>query len=293
MSLQRGAFGIEYNSRPKESDSGAVMLLLIVIAVIALISFGVSLYRRGKVDAVEETARIEAEESVSVQQPMEVERSLAEVQEAEEEALLPPAPVVEIDKFGNRPAKVRNLLMRLEEAEKRKDIEMAVSTIEQLRSIPGNPVADIDDALARRLGTLNVLWLFDRNNAQWVKEVVVRSGSNASRIAAENGATLASLEKLNGNIDTVFIGQKLKVLDHPRFNLVIHRRSRTADLSLNGKFFKRYDLVDEVTGKDGMYEVTPPYRQFWRDLGTIFPRADRIELETLMPKGSSVIISEF
>lgn len=293
MSLQRGAFGIEYNSRPKESDSGAVMLLLIVIAVIALISFGVSLYRRGKVDAVEETARIEAEESVSVQQPMEVERSLAEVQEAEEEALLPPAPVVEIDKFGNRPAKVRNLLMRLEEAEKRKDIEMAVSTIEQLRSIPGDPVADIDDALARRLGTLNVLWLFDRNNAQWVKEVVVRSGSNASRIAAENGATLASLEKLNGNIDTVFIGQKLKVLDHPRFNLVIHRRSRTADLSLNGKFFKRYDLVDEVTGKDGMYEVTPPYRQFWRDLGTIFPRADRIELETLMPKGSSVIISEF
>lgn len=291
MSLERGAFGIEYTrKKPNESD-GAINILLIVIAIVALVSLGVSLYRRGKSDPVVEEAKTEV--VVAEERQQEVEKvDIAPVEEVSVAEDVPPPPKVEVDEFGKRPAKVRNLLMRLDEAEKQKNVEMAISTIEQLRAIPGNPAADIDDALARRLGTLNVIWLFERHNAQWVKEVTVRSGSSASRIAAENGSTLASVEKLNGNVDKVFIGQKLKVLDHPRFNLVIHRRSRTADLSLNGKFFKRYDLVDEVTGKEGMYEVVPPYRQFWRDMGTIFPRTDRIELETLMPKGSSVIISE-
>lgn len=291
MSLERGAFGIEYTrKKPNESD-GAINILLIVIAIVALVSLGVSLYRRGKADPVVEDAKTEVAQAVEKQTAVDTDdiKPQEEVSAAED---VPPPPKIEVDKFGNRPAKVRNLLMRLEEAEKQKNVEMAISTIEQIRAIPGSPAADIDDDLARRLGTLNLIWLFERHNAQWVKEVTVRSGSSASRIAAENGATLASVEKLNGNVDKVLIGQKLLVLDHPRFNLVIHRRSRTADLSLNGKFFKRYDLVDEVGGKEGMYEVTPPYRQFWRDMGTIFPRADRIELETLMPKGSSVIISE-
>jgi len=205
----------------------------------------------------------------------------------------PPARRFGDSDMAKRPVKLRNLLMRLEEAEKRRDAEMAVSTIEQIRALPGSPAADLDDSLARRLGTLNVRRLFDLRNAQWVKQVTVKRGDVASRIAYENGSTLASLARLNGgNVDKVVIGRKLYVMDHPRFNLVIHRRTRTADLSLNGKFFKRYDIPGDVSGKEGTYEFPANPKTFWRSLGVEFKMDDRAELELLMPAKASVIIAE-
>ena len=76
-------------------------------------------------------------------------------------------------------------------------------------------------------------------------------------------------------------------------NLVVHRRSRTADLQLNGKFFKRYDLTAPVKGRDGAYEIPSPARQLWAQIGAVFSVKDRNEIEMLMPKGASVLISEF
>ncbi|MBQ0032891.1 MAG: LysM peptidoglycan-binding domain-containing protein, partial [bacterium] len=192
-----------------------------------------------------------------------------------------------------RPTKLRNLLMRLEEAERRGDVEMAVGTIESIRSLPGSPAADLDDALARRLGTLNLRRLFDLRCAQWVKSAEVRRGDSASRIAAENGSTLASLARLNGgDVDRICVGARLYVMDHPRFNLVLHRRTRIADLSLNGKFFKRYDLQDEVKARDGAYEIPERRKGFWEVFGPAFRKSDRFELDMLLPSGASLLVSE-
>ena len=204
-----------------------------------------------------------------------------------------PAPVVEQTEVAKRPPRVRNLLMRLEEAERKRDVEMAVSTIETIRALPGSPAADLDDSLARRLGTLNIRRLFELRSGQWVKEVEVRRGDSASRIAAENGSTLASFARLNGGkIDKIIVGAKLYVMNHPRFNLVIHRRTRIADLSLNGKFFKRYDLQDEVKAKAGAYEIPERKRTFWDKVGVQLGPDDRAELEALLPIGAPVLVSE-
>ena len=202
---------------------------------------------------------------------------------------LPALPVT----LENRPVQARNLLMRLEEADKRRDIEMAVSTIEQLRALPGAPVADLDDKLARRLGALNMLRLFTNRYPRWVRSVVVKRGDSASRIAAENGSTLASLSRLNGGkVDRIVLGSRVYVMDHPRFALVVHRRTRTADLSLNGKFFKRYDLAGEVRGQEGAYEMSTGARAIWRTIGACFRPDDRAELEMLLPSSARVLISE-
>ena len=186
----------------------------------------------------------------------------------------------------SRPPKVRNLLMRLEEAEKARNVGMAIETIEALRALPGAPAADLDNALARRLGVLTVQRLFDLKNAQWVATVVVKSGDAASRIASEHGSTVASLAKLNGgNVDRLKVGQKLHVLNHPRFNLVVHRLAKVADLQLNGKFFKRYDLEVTTNLKDGAFE--------WREVSLkLLKAADKAELEMLLPRATSVLISE-
>ena len=278
MSLARGKFGIEYNPKQMEPESSGFGWILVVVAFAALISLAVVVVKRVQsAEPVPETLEIAATEA-------------SHVVFVTNEVL--PA-VVRDTEFSHRPPKVRNLLMRLKEAEKSKDIEMAVTTIESIRSLPGLPAADIDDALARRLGTLNLRRLFEVRSAQWVKAVTVGRGASASRIAVENGSTLASLARLNGgNVDRIRVGAKLYVMDHPRFNLVLRRRTRIADLSLNGKFFKRYDLPGEVRAKEGAYEVPERRKLLWDRLGTAFRKEDCAELEMLLPTGAPVLVSE-
>ena len=292
MSLARGKFGIEYDPRKIEREPSGLGWLFLAIGLLAAGSLIWTVVGRMRERAAE-PAVVQVEQEAK--QPQE---NAAGKQQPESKAQNPaaPRPVTPIvDKASEkRPQKVRNLLMRLAEAEKRCDVEMAVTTIEQIRSLPGSPAADLDDPLARRLGVLNMRRLFDLKCAQWVKEVVVKRGDSASRIAFENGSTLASFAKLNGGkVDKVVIGRKMRVMDHPRFTLVVHRRSRTADLSLNGKFFKRYDIQGEVKGKDGAYVMPQQPRTFWRSLGIEFKLADRAELEMLMPAKASVLVAEF
>lgn len=276
MSLARGKFGIEYDPRKLEPEPSGFGWVVVLVAFAAFISLSWVLVKRVR----------------SALEP--VPEPVVEV------AARPVSPVVTAQVFkvssesiSRRPPKVRNLLLRLEEAEKAHDIEMAVSTIESIRALPGSLAADMDDALARRLGTLNLRRLFDLRCAQWVKTVEVRRGDSASRIAAENGSTLASLARLNGgSVEKIRFGAKLYVMDHPRFNLVLHRRTRIADLSLNGKFFKRYDLQGGVKARDGAYEIPERRRGFWEVFGPAFGKADLAELNMLLPSGASMLVSE-
>ena len=283
MSLARGKFGIEYNPRKMEPESSGFGWVVIVVAFAALVSLSWVIVKRIRsAEPVPETLEIAAAEPLATAVP----QASSVTNEA-------PQAVVRDMAFSRRPTKVRNLLMRLEEAEKAHDIEMAVTTIESLRALPGSHAADLDDSLARRLGTLNLRRLFEVRSAQWVKAVTIGRGDSASRIAVENGSTIASLVRLNGgNIDRIRVGTKLYVMDHPRFNLVLHRRTRIADLSLNGKFFKRYDLPGEVRAKEGAYEVPERRKLLWDRLGSAFKADDRAELEMLLPTGAPILVSE-
>ena len=283
MSLARGKFGIEYNPRQMEPEPSGFGWIVVLVAFAALISLSWVIVKR-----------IRSEDPVPASLEISAEPAAASVRPSSPAMTNETPPVVRDTGFSRRPPRVRNLLMRLEEAEKSHDIEMAVTTIESIRSLPGSPAADIDDALARRLGTLNLRRLFEVRCAQWVKTVTVGRGDSASRIAAENGSTLASLVRLNpGDVNRIRLGSQLHVMDHPRFNLVVHRRTRIADLSLNGKFFKRYDLQGEARIKDGAYEVPERRRALWDAFGPVLRKDDRSELEMLMPVGASVLLSEF
>ena len=302
MALARGKYGVEYNPRQMEDDSSGLGWVVVAVVVVALVSLAWTLVARFRQSderppASEPVPREEPAKPAGppvTERPAEPPPSVATNAAPKPAVVLPPPEERMTSAIEKRPVKLRNLLMRLDEAEKRHDVEMAVTTIEAIRSLPGSPAADLDDSLARRLGAFNLARLFVLKNAQWVKEVTVKRGDSASRIAAENGSTIASLAKLNGgNVDKVVLGRRLFVMNHPRFNLVIHRRSRTADLSLNGKFFKRYDLVGGVTGKEGAYELPQRMRSFWlNELGVQLKASDRAELEMLLPVGTSVLVSE-
>ena len=285
MSLARGRFGIEYDPRKLEPESSGFGWVAVVVAFAALISLTFVIVKRMRNgEPISDPREVAVE---SNRNPAAGTAGIAMTNAAVSVSLRDSAAL------AHRPSRLRNLLMRLEEAERRGEVEMAVGTIESIRALPGSPAADLDDALARRLGTLNIRRLFDLRCAQWVKTVEVRRGDSASRIAAENGSTLASLARLNGgNVERIRLGAKLYVMDHPRFNLVIHRRTRIADLSLNGKFFKRYDLAGAVKARDGAYEIPERRRGFWEVFGPAFEKPDRAELDMLLPSGASMLVSE-
>lgn len=286
MSLARGKFGIEYNPKKLEPESSGFGWI-VLIAFAALISLTVVIVKRIRsAEQLQEGVEIATAESAIRSAAVDVPQKQVETNEVT-------GTVVRDTEFSRRPTKVKNLLMRLNEAEKGRDVEMAISTIESIRALPGSPAADLDDALARRLGTLNIRRLFELRSAQWVKTVEIRRGDSASRIAVENGSTLASLARLNGgNVDRIILGAKLYVMDHPRFSLVLHRRTRIADLSLNGKFFKRYDLQGEVKARDGAYEIPDRRKGFWEVFGPMFKKSDRSELDMLLPSGASLLVSD-
>lgn len=304
MSFARGRFGIEYNTaRTGDDPSGLLPWALGVVLVVALVSLVATMVARAKREARDEAEVLALIESSGADvgafkgdgesvEPLPKEDEV-KAEEAPPEPELPPPEKIAASGTAKRPTKVTNLLMRLETAEKNRDIAMAIDAIEQLRALPGNPAADLDDSLARRLGVLNMRRLFGAGKSPWTTEIVVKRGDNATRIAYEHGSTLASFAKLNGgDVSKVVIGKKMIVMDHPRFTLVVHRLTKTADLSLNGKFFKRYYLKGDVRGDVGAYEIPERIRQLWTEKGILLDQQDRAELEMLMPRGAVVLIAE-
>ena len=304
MAFAQGKFGIEYNANPIDEESSGAGWLLVVIALAAIAVLAAAGVRRLVSSASDEPSPIDAPVAVqttsvriedkpkSVGAPLRGDRSghVGDV------PLPPPPPPPPLPPGAerNRPRVAKNLLLKLEKAEAAHDVELAVSTIEQLRALPGEAVADLDNSLARRLGELNIRRLFVGRNRQWVKEVEVRRGDSATRIAFENGSTLASLLKLNElpSADRLRVGQKLNVMDHPRFTIVVHRVAKYADLTLKGKFFKRYDIIAPVRAEAGNYETPAKLRAFLAEKGIALSPADSAELDMLVPAKSSLLVSD-
>ena len=217
MAFAQGKFGIEYNPNPIDEESSGAGWLVAVIVLAAIAVLAAAGVRRLLSSSPDEPSPIDTPVVVQTVTPVATNAP------PHVEPPPPPPPPLPPGAERNRPRVAQNLLLKLEKAEAAKDVELAVATIEQLRALPGEAVADLDNSLARRLGELNIRRLFVGKNRQWVKEVVVRRGDSATRIASENGSTLASLLKLNElpSADRLRIGQKLDVMDHPRFTIVV------------------------------------------------------------------------
>ena len=314
MALTRTKYGVEFDPRLEERDgsSGGIGWIVVLVVVAAAVSFVVTVVRRISASAAADEASPPAlvvgalAPSPSVAAPTASAEPRAAVRApAQTNAVAAPPAVPEPDRevrslvvsdFGSRPARAKNLLLRLDEAARKGDVAMQVATIEQIRALPGEPVADIDDSLVERLGELNMRWLLELRNPQWVAEVVVKRGDSATRIAKERGSTLGSLKLLNPglNVDMLKAGARVKVMDRPAFSLVVHKRLRAVDLNLNGKLFKRYSLPDdapEIPWEPGTYTTPANLREFFNKQGVSLTLDDLSELDTFVPRDTPVRVS--
>ena len=196
----------------------------------------------------------------------------------------------------SRSQRERTLLVRLADAERQGKLAIAVDTIEQLRQIPS--MADLDDKLARRLGELNIRRLFSGEPVPWIAETEVRRGQSVHRIAREHGTTVAAVRQLNGlsSAEEPSPGRRLRVLEFPRAAFVVHKQTRHADLTLNGKLFKRYYVSAGNKAAPGAYPITSVPQEGPRSrfaaLGIRVSPPDMLELDMFLAPGSSLTVSE-
>lgn len=195
-----------------------------------------------------------------------------------------------------RPPRERTLLQRLADAERLGKLAIAVDTIEQLRARPS--MADLDDRLARRLGSLNVKRLFSGEPVPWVSETTVRRGQTVHRIAREHGTTVAAVRRLNGldPHEEPAVGRRLRVLEFPKATFVVHKQTRYADLTLNGKLFKRYYVSTGKETAPGAYPITSRAEEGPRSrfaaLGIRVAPQDMLELDMFLAPGSTLTVSD-
>lgn len=287
MSLARGKFGIEFDPlRGDEAPSGRGLLIFAAVLIV-LISFTVTLVKRlGAND--EELALERAERAPVTEAAKAVPASLP----------APPlAPAVPPEKaaLASRSRTMRNLLMRLTEAERDRDLSRQVETIELLRALPGNPAADIDHLLVKRLGRLNYRWMFGDENSPWTSRLTPRRGNSAERIAKEQGMTLAALLKLNHwrSTDELRPNESVRVFNRPNFVLIVHRRSRLAELMLDGKLFKAYELAQVPRVEPGLYQATDDLKQQFTKLDLAFTAPAQSELKLFLLASAPILIAEY
>ncbi len=202
-----------------------------------------------------------------------------------------------LDGAANRSREERILLERLAQAEREGNMRIAIDSIEQLRKRP--TMADIDDALARRLGALNVDYILSGQPTLWTAEVELRGNDTPYLVARRYRTTVEAIRRLNNLAETHAFPlsmKKARVLEFPRASLVVRQKMHVADFTLNGKFFKRFYVSTSADTKPGAYPIgrgkgEGPLERF-KALGLRFAPVDEAELRMFLAPGAQLTVSD-
>ena len=311
---RRGKYGIEIKVTTRKRGPGPIGFLLafgVVLVLAAFFSFRGCFRRSAPPPPVQiqtGIVRHEADERPRIDAP-------AAPREEVKQPAMPEMPEVPLDgeeevksapggsgeaaglagRNEKRPPAVRALLERLEVADRQGNVVLQIDTIERLRQ-HRDSVADIDDHLARWLGNLNRKLFLEAKTSPWTVSYVVRTGDTVHQIAREHGATVAAVLMLNGVGDPRRLrpGQTLRVPNRPKTKLKVHVASQIADLEINGKFFRRYDVSVAKDAELGERTVTrndgEGARQLLDKANVRFSDADLKEVALMLPPGSSIVL---
>lgn len=146
-------------------------------------------------------------------------------------------------------------------------------------------VARNDTAAARafveeRLGAVNILLVTTPRAMPGKIDYAIRAGDSLKLLARRFGVTAALIERGNNiaNPSRIHAGDRMRILEKPRFEIAIGKRSNDLLLTLNGAFFKRYRVGTGQFGRTpvGSFRIenkieNPPW---WRPDGKVVPFGD-------------------
>lgn len=125
----------------------------------------------------------------------------------------------------------------------------------QLAAAPADKRPEIE----ARLGAVNVAIATTAVPSPGKVEHTIASGDSLGKIAGKYVCPVTLIQAINGLKGTnIRAGSKLVILDHPKFEITVSRKTNTLLLTLNGEFFKRYNVCTGANGKTplGTFEIT-------------------------------------
>lgn len=190
-----------------------------------------------------------------------------------------PAPLPSTTPSATMP---QSVLQKLEFARKAAaDNNLAKAREICLATLEGETDASNAAEIEKFLGDIDINLIFTPSEMPGKIDHSIASGESLRSIANKYGTTIDLLVKGNNvaNPNRIQIGDRLRVLDNQKFEIVVSKGNNTLLVKLNGKFFKRYNVG---TGKfnrtpNGTFViddkiVNPPW---WRPDGREIPFGDK------------------
>lgn len=162
-----------------------------------------------------------------------------------------PLPVAATGDLKPAPAEVVALIEKGQAAEQRDDLGAARAAYEE--ALASGKCGESTALVESRLGDVLVkLVMSQREMPEKVDHAIVR-GDLIDKLARKYGTTAALISAANGisNPNNIKIGDRLRILDHPKFAIAVSKSQNWLLVTMNGKFFKRY------TVGTGRYNRTP------------------------------------
>jgi len=131
-----------------------------------------------------------------------------------------------------------------------------------------------------RLAAVNIALVVSQRPMPGKVGHVIKSGDLLSKIAARYNCPAELIQRANGiaNPDLIRPGNTVYLLDHPKFVIEISKNRNDLVLTLDGKFFKRYNVGTGIYGKtpEGSFVISDkiPEPPWWRPDGGVIPFGD-------------------
>lgn len=137
---------------------------------------------------------------------------------------------------------VQRLLEQVVQLETADDLVNARLVLHQI--LLRKDAEDVRAFVERKIGAVNTALVFgDRLMPEKERHRIV-SGDLIGKLAQRYGNTQAYVLRVNGidRADRLRIGREIWVLNQPVFELTVFKKASSAVLTLNGQFFKRYEV---------------------------------------------------
>lgn len=265
--MRRGTYGIEYDDNPGPDLRRLwVPLVLVMVVVLPALFFrgcggggqadkpedelGSARYRLPEVEAERERPSFlrhwffsrRARDAASKPADGAAVRRVGDTARAATAAAMAQPP-------RKLPPEVQRLMDQVAELENSDDMSGARKIL--LHLLTRRDADEIRAFVERKIGALNTAMTFGARPMPEKTRHKVVSGDVISRLARQYGNTVDYILKVNGidRPESLRVGREIWVLQNPVFELTVFKRAKKAVLTLNGYFFKSYEISP---GKPGL-----------------------------------------
>ncbi|MDD4102595.1 MAG: LysM peptidoglycan-binding domain-containing protein [Kiritimatiellae bacterium] len=260
MSLQRGTYGIEYDENPGSGFRKLWLPLILLITVMISALFFRGCGGDGQAAKPENelaSARYRLPEVETERERPSLLKHWFFSKRAREAGTKPGGGVIQ-GRVGDAarsataaaltqpprklPPEVQRLMEQVAEYENADDMPGARQLL--LHLMTRRDADEVRAFVERKIGVLNTAMAFgDREMPEKARHKVV-AGDVIGRLARRYGNTVDYILKVNGidRPESLRVGRMIWVMQNPVFELTIFKRAKKAVLTLNGQFFKSYEV---------------------------------------------------